>query len=171
MKTSNAATSKITKDRLCEALSYDQETGMFRWVSCSARNVKNGDAAGTIDSKGYRTIRVDYVVHKAHRLAWLYVYGELPSGVIDHINGDRGDNRIANLRDATHAINCQNVRKANKNNTSGLLGAQKARTKWNAVIFPTVRNTFWADSIRRRPLTQPTRRPSGFCTQEECCEV
>lgn len=91
-----------------------------------ARRVKPGDAAGTVNSHGYVVISIGRVKHKAHRLAWFAVHGDWPTGPIDHINGVRTDNRIANLRDTTNLINAQNRRHANKNNNSGLLGVCKA---------------------------------------------
>jgi len=75
-------------------------------------------------------IMVDRTSHKAHRLAWLYTYGEWPVGDIDHINECKGDNRIINLREATRAENMQNRSKANKNGHSGLLGVTKVGKKW-----------------------------------------
>lgn len=63
-----------------------------------------GKVAGNIqtDSSGHKQISIyfDKKAHKAHRLAWIYVYGKVPKGIIDHINGDSLDNRIVNLREA-----------------------------------------------------------------------
>lgn len=59
----------------------------------------------------------------AHRLAWLYVHGRWPDGLIDHKNGDRADNRFDNLRDVAHRVNMQNLRKAFVSSKTGLLGA------------------------------------------------
>ena len=72
----------------------------------------------------------------AHRLAWFYVYGAWPNGDLDHINGDKLDNRIANLREATRKQNMQNVRQ-HKHNTSGVKGVawHSQRNKWRAYIF------------------------------------
>ena len=71
-------------------------------------------------------IRVGGARHYAHRLAWLFATGEWPKETIDHINGDRGDNRIANLRDVPRRINCENQRKARSVNRVGLLGVSRA---------------------------------------------
>lgn len=71
--------------------------------------------------------------YKAHRLAWLYMHGELPDKSIDHINGLKTDNRIANLRLATNAQQKQN-RPRNLNNSSGYKGVARAETKWRARI-------------------------------------
>lgn len=68
---------------------------------------------------------VDGVKFSEHRVCWALHYGEWPSGVIDHINGDPTDNRICNLRDVDQSVNCQNRRKAHGNCSSGLIGAHK----------------------------------------------
>jgi hypothetical protein len=101
----------LTAEELREQLDYDPETGVFtRRVTRSSR-VKIGDVAGWPDKDGYVRVRVLSRVRAAHRLAWLHVYGVWPPNEIDHINGMRGDNRIANLREATHAENSRNRKK------------------------------------------------------------
>lgn len=89
--------------------------------------------AGCLRPNGYRTIAVDREVNLAHRLAWLLVYGEWPDGDLDHINGERDDNRIVNLRLATRAQNNMNARRP-CSNTSGYKGASFCRGKWDARI-------------------------------------
>lgn len=69
----------------------------------------------------------------AHRLAWLLHYGSWPSRHIDHINGDRADNRIANLRECDDAENQQNLRAATAASKSGLLGVT-TRTYRNGAV-------------------------------------
>lgn len=108
-------------DELRKALVYDGETGHFTRLG-DARTSASG-FAGTINNNGYRLIRVGKHRHRAHRLAWLYVHGEWPTGEIDHLNGVRDDNRIANLRDVSNLINQQNRRSALKHGKTGLLGA------------------------------------------------
>ena len=97
----------ITADLLRSLLKYDSETGIFTWIA-SHKKPKAGQAAGTVDRDGYIIIRHGGRGYKAHRLAWLYVYGEWPTGMIDHINRVRHDNRIANLRCADASLNAQN---------------------------------------------------------------
>lgn len=127
------AQTTLTAERLRELLDYDPKTGVFRWKG-PRRKVKPGQVAGYKNPKNkYIYIRVDFVRHFAHRLAWLYVYGEHPESQIDHINGIRDDNRIANLRPATPQTNQYNKRMA-KNNTSGVKGVNWAKRegKWRA---------------------------------------
>ena len=115
-------------------LSYDPETGVFRWLK-GGHGIVSGAAAGAIGGGGYLQFRIDGRKHYAHRLAWLYVYGRWPEDQIDHINGIRSDNRIANLREATRAENQQN-RAIQRNSTSGAIGVNwhKRNKKWRAEI-------------------------------------
>jgi hypothetical protein len=102
-------------------LGYDPESGQFRWAKNMSCKVRAGAIAGGANDRGYIVIRIAGVGYRAHRLAWLHVHGEWPDLQIDHINGIRNDNRIANLRLATVEINAQN-RRSNKRSKSGLLG-------------------------------------------------
>lgn len=121
---------QLTASRLRELLNYDSETGEFRWrVKPRNNRIKEGDVAGTT-SHGYRHINVDGRIYRAHRLAWLYTYGEWPKHCLDHINLLRSDNRIANLREATRSENNRNtgVRSHNLSGRKGVSwskGAQK----------------------------------------------
>lgn len=125
----------LTAERLRELLSYDPETGLFRRKVALCNSVKVGEIAGGDDGQGYIKIRVDGKLYKAHRLAWLYVNGVWPEDELDHINGLRPDNRIANLREATHAENGQN-RAIPRNSTSKHHGVGRDRRsgKWRARI-------------------------------------
>lgn len=111
---------KISAERLREALSFDPETGEFR------RRRPNGTISGKRAGSGshhkrYRYLRVDGINYSEHRLAWLFIYGKWPDGEIDHINMDRADNRIVNLREATPSQNQAN-RKVRKRNKLGIKG-------------------------------------------------
>lgn len=124
----------LTLERLRELLSYDPETGIFRWLVNSGR-VRAGAVAGGNDSDGYVQITIDYRKHLAHRLAWLYLHGEWPIEEIDHRNGVRSNNWIGNLRKATSAQNHENLTLL-PSNTSGRTGAtwNRRSNKWVANI-------------------------------------
>jgi len=124
----------LTAIRLRELLHYNERTGVFtRAVAVKGHSA--GTTAGTLNSRGYLLLRVDYVQYRAHRLAWLYVTGEWPSFEIDHRNGVRNDNRWVNLRDATRTQNARNQRIAHiTNKSTGVLGVSFERGKWHARI-------------------------------------
>lgn len=126
---------QVTQQRLKELLRYDAATGSFFWCVNRGGRTRAGDLAGRIAVGGYVRIRVDGCEHMAHRLAWLYVYGETPSSHIDHINGNAADNRIENLRLATPFENQQNVG-LKKSNRSGYVGVcwQTKESAWRARI-------------------------------------
>lgn len=98
----------MTQKELKKELHYNPETGIFTRKISRNNKVKVGEVAGGKDVNGYIIIRVFGKNYKAHRLAWLYVYGEWPLKEIDHINRDESDNRIKNLRDVSRAVNQQN---------------------------------------------------------------
>lgn len=111
---------------------YDPETGLFTRIRASG-GAKIGDVPSA-GSEGYVRIRLCGKTFGAHRLAWLWVYGELPERDLDHINGIKSDNRITNLRDVSHAINTANLVGPQENNTSGYLGVTRHKGKWRAQI-------------------------------------
>ncbi|QGS16668.1 HNH endonuclease [Citrobacter portucalensis] len=120
---------------LKESVSYDEKTGIFRWIA-KRQNVVAGRIAGHKDSLGYIRITISGKNYLAHRLAWLYVHGYMPEKEIDHINRIRNDNRITNLREATSQLNSLNTGMY-KNNTSGSKGIyfNKRAKKWQAQIL------------------------------------
>lgn len=122
-------------ERLGRFWSYDPLTGVFRWKIDRPRGVRRGDVAGFLHEAGYRMLQGDGERHRAHRVAWLLFYGKWPEGLIDHCNGVRSDNRISNLRMATHQQNMAN-RKTHTNNRSGAKGVtwNDARRRWIATI-------------------------------------
>lgn len=116
---------QLTNEHLRSVLEYEKETGVFRWLVTS-RNVKSGDVAGYIrPPNNYLQIGVAGKQHPAHRLAWLYCHGSWPDGMLDHINGNRIDNRIENLRIVTNSENMQNMRAARRDSTTGRLGVAR----------------------------------------------
>jgi len=123
----------IKQDELKKILFYDVETGVFiRRVQ--AGKFKVGSIAGSITDRGYIVICIKKIDYRAHRLAWLYVFGSFPVNQIDHINGDRADNRIVNLRDVPQSANQQNRRKMSKHNKVGLMGVTKQGKKYRAQL-------------------------------------
>lgn len=125
----------ITQSLLKELLHYDMDTGALTWVADQRGHIRAGANAGSRRPNGYLSIKIRQRRYYAHRLAWLYVYGEWPKDQIDHINGVKDDNRIANLREATHAKNGQN-RTKQSNNSSGFVGVSwhSRDRKWQATI-------------------------------------
>ena len=97
----------LTVEYLREVLDYNPETGIFTW-RVARSGVKFGGVAGTLTLKGYCQIGLSAKLYLAHRLAWLYVNGSFPKSILDHVNGDRTDNRIANLRVCNNSTNQEN---------------------------------------------------------------
>lgn len=128
----------VSQDRLKQLLDYDPSTGEFRWVVTRGR-VKAGQIAGATDAHGYCVIRVDGVLYKAHRLAWLYARGRWPSGLLDHINRVPGDNRLINLREATQSENMHNASRKSKSGVPGVRWRAE-RDRWVAQIRVGYRN-------------------------------
>lgn len=121
----------FTAQRIQEVLRYAPETGIFTWIRDVANNVKAGSLAGYVGKTGYRVIRIGKRNYKAHRLAWLYFYGVWPDDDIDHKDGDRDNNRIANLRDVVRQVNSQNQRSPAKKNGTGKLGVSLTGSRKN----------------------------------------
>lgn len=144
----------LNPDELRKILDYDQHTGFLTWkpraasmfapgkhceahaaVSWNTRYA-NKPALASPDGRGYMAGTIFNRAYQAHRVCWAMHFGQWPLGQIDHINGDRSDNRIANLRDVTPAENMRNQRRR-VTNTSGVMGVywHKRDRKWQARIF------------------------------------
>jgi hypothetical protein len=117
----------ITAGELRCLFSYEPSTGRFTRMYDPVHGRKD-KPTGSVARNGYLQLKVGGRVYAQHRLAWLYVHGRWPEGVIDHINGDRTDNRIANLRDVPQSINAQNRRTAKRTSAVGVLGVGVTRT-------------------------------------------
>lgn len=103
-----------TRQRLQELFYYNPETGTFTRRTSRGR-WRAGELVGTLGTGyrgGYVSINVDYVIYRAHRLAWVYMTGTAPAAGIDHANGLRGDNRWLNLREANQSQNLANKKTA-----------------------------------------------------------
>lgn len=120
----------LTQEYLKSILDYDLDTGIFTWKVKKSQVAKAGDVAGW-EYNGYREIEIDNKKYKAHRLAWLYVHGEMPKNLIDHIDNNRSNNKISNLREATYQTNSENY-KTPKTNKSGVKNVSwyKKLNKW-----------------------------------------
>ncbi len=138
------------KDSLSR-IKYDPDTGDFTWVCPASRRVSAGQKAGWLNDSGYVLISLGGVKYRAHRLAWRIVYGYWPSDQLDHINGNRADNRIANLREATDAQNRQNTAKR-IDNKSGYVGVYYAP---------------WANAWRAEIRVAGVRRKLGYFSAPE----
>lgn len=123
----------LTQDDVRDLFQYDEISGAV--TRRRDKGVaKRGDSVGTKHHSGYLNVSIDCRTYTLHRLIWLYMTGKDPN-VIDHINGDKQDNRWANMRDTTMATNNKN-KPTQKNTSSGIVGVfwVKSRGKWKAQI-------------------------------------
>lgn len=142
--------SGLTQQMLKERLHYNPNSGVFTWRARPERTSQDktwntrwvGRPAGSIKNHGYRAIGLNGKFYRAHRLAWLYVYGRWP-GEIDHINHNPDDNRIKNLRKVSHAENGQN-QSIRCDNSSGIVGVSwhERTEKWLAQIKVDGKSTY-----------------------------
>lgn len=127
-------------EEMKQRLSYCPHTGEFRWLRDGGSRAKKGCLAGCINTLGYRVIRVGKKDMLAHRLAWAFVHGYFPP-MIDHIDGNMGNNAICNLRVADKSLNGAN-RGAQRNSLSGIKGVSKHWRKWTASITVHGKNKY-----------------------------
>ena len=126
--------SELTQSELKRLVSYDSNTGVFRWKA-KRSGVLVGDVCGKVDRRGYLRITIKGKLYGAANLAFLYMAGNFPNGFADHISRNRLDNSWSNLRDVSHAENQKN-KGIPKNNTSGIVGVRwdSKRGNWIAQI-------------------------------------
>lgn len=124
----------LTHQQLLAALIYDPYSGQFFWRDRpGARRVRSGDVAGC--RAGTKIIiGLNGKLFAAHRLAWLYMTGDWPVALVDHINCDPYDNRWTNLRQATQAENLRNRTKT-RANTTGFKGVSLCRDTGRYVAY------------------------------------
>jgi hypothetical protein len=119
-----------------EHLKY--QDGILFWIKRSGRgsHIHPGQRAGGFHKDGYLQTKIFGKMHLNHRLIWLIHHGRWPAEQLDHINGDRQDNRIENLREVTNSQNSQN-QKNRKTNTSGFPGVcwNKTSKKWSSYAY------------------------------------
>ena len=127
----------ITHAELLEVANYNPDTGGFTRKTSPAKRFKPGQQMGCLQPSGYVRVRIAGKYYFAHRLAWFYVHGVWPPKDIDHINRDRADNRLSNLRCVTHQENMRN---------NGMLGVyldrQKKKRTWIAAITVSGRQKY-----------------------------
>ena len=121
----------MTQSRLKELLHYSPDTGLFTRLT-KVRGSEIGSICNTISNKGYIHIKLEGKNYRIHRLAMLYVYGSIPR-LVDHIDQNKLNNRIDNLRSATFFQNSSN-QCLPKNNTSGHIGVAKVDNRYQARI-------------------------------------
>jgi len=130
----------LTQERLHATIDYNPDTGIFTRKIRTAQCHRIGDRADFVVTggglKGYHRVALDSSRHLAHRLAWFYVYGIWPNEEIDHIDGNRANNRISNLRDVSSRVNLENMIRPRIGNKSGFLGVlyHPETGKWRARI-------------------------------------
>lgn len=132
--------STLSQTLIKELFDYNPATGAFTNRISRGKTARIGAVAGADHGDGYLTVTLFGLTYRVHRLAWVYVHGFWPPAAVDHINGNRSDNRIANLRLATQAENNQNFTQLRKGKTSQHQGVYwckpsgNKRGRWRALI-------------------------------------
>jgi len=153
-------------DQLRRILSYDPATGILTWKVRLAQCARVGAEAGGVDEQGYRRLMIFGRKYKSHRVAYAIHYGEWPVGEIDHRNGVKDANWIANLRDVTHAENTRNAAMSCQN-TSGRTGVgwHGRRQMWRAFIrheFRLIHLGYFTDFTAACAAREAAERAHGF---------
>ena len=163
-----------TIEEIRELLDYNPDTGDLIWryrdpsmfKDASKANAWNKRFAGVVAGgegvNGYRVVMIRPRLHKAHRLAWAHYYGSWPENMIDHIDGDRKNNSISNLRDVTNSANGKNARisRANKTGVTGVFWREDIQ-RWSAYITSNRKRTYlghfvgFDDAVAARKAAEP----------------
>lgn len=125
---------KPSAEYVREILSYNPETGIFTWLKTMSNRASAGSRAAGKNPLTYYGIGIRRKHYYVHQLAVVWMTGYWPSGHVDHINGDKLDNRWENLRVVSPADNIQNVKGPSKKSTTGLLGAYRAGDRFQSQI-------------------------------------
>lgn len=145
----------ITQDRLKQLFDYDAGTGEFRFLPRARSEFATdrafsifktkcqGKVAGWGHVAGYISIRIDGRDYLAHRLAWLWMTGALPENEVDHVNGNRSDNRFSNLRSVSKLENSHNqsIRITNKSGHNGVFWDGRRRA-WRVDLMNEGRSIY-----------------------------
>lgn len=159
----------VTPDFLRTLFAYDERTGDL--VRLTAPTYKNhvGQIAGSVcKHSGYRVVKIKSRRYPVHRIVWALVHGCWPQHEIDHINGIKTDNRIANLRDVPHQVNVQNLRSKTSSSSTGMLGVGPKGSKWRARItvngVPRTLGTFTSQDDAQAAYVEAKRSLHVGCT-------
>lgn len=126
---------RLTKERAAELLAYDPLTGLLTWKVRVGQRGLAGQVAGGLNARGYVYVGIEGRGYFAHRVAWLLHYGVWPTTQIDHIDCDKTNNRITNLRDVAGTVNIQNQHAPRANNKLGIRGVSKNSKGFQAEIL------------------------------------
>ena len=122
---------------LRDLLDYDSKSGVLRWKPRKSNRQFNfrfsGKCAGRISKLGYRQVRINGILYSAHRVCWAIHFGSWPVGMIDHVNGDKSDNSVSNLRECDKSLNGAN-RGVQANNKIGVKGVCWRAGKWQCTV-------------------------------------
>lgn len=145
----------ITQDELHRLISYDSESGLFFSIDAAGNRLRE---IGHRNDRGYIRVCLKGKCYRAHRLAWLYMYGKWPNQ-IDHANGIYSDNRIVNLRNVTNRQNARN-QCIPTNNTSGVRGVRwdKGADKWRAEIMNNEGKVEFLGKFKEKSLAVKARK-------------
>ena len=133
-----------------ELFNYNSETGILSNAFDRSSRAKKNNRVGSVSPvHGYRTFSINKKTYYEHRIIWLYVYGYFPK-TIDHINNDKTDNRLINLRECTQSQNCAN-RIISKANTSGFKGVSwnNEKQKWRVILVANKKRLYLGDFLSK----------------------